>query len=151
MNLNIPITDQTFWPLMRRYYGDKAVERMLVTPSPLPSAQGVTMNEPATDTNPTDNPPGAGGDVNVKNACPALLGLDVRPGKGGKGKDGAPSAPDGGIYFRLADGAECLAFLPTGEVRVRGEMVADNWAIYEAFCYWLRTARFTLPAADGNP
>lgn len=44
---------------------------------------------------------------------------------------------EGGIVFRLADGAEALRFNPDGSVFVRGEQVDDNRAIYEEFEAWL--------------
>ena len=58
-------------------------------------------------------------------------------GSGGQGPgllDGAP----GNIVFKLPDGTEALRITGTGEFFVRGELVATNIEVYDAFCDWLR-------------
>lgn len=73
-----------------------------------------------------------------------------QPGKENCGGDTTltrepPWQNDVSIVFRLGNETEVMRFDPDGTVKVRGEVVDSNEAVYLAFREWLRNATYIKP------
>lgn len=63
--------------------------------------------------------------------------ITFKPGKGTTLTKLGPPVFDGSIIFLQADEKEMLRLGPDGKCYVRGEEVASNKAVFEAFVAWL--------------
>lgn len=63
-----------------------------------------------------------------------------QPGEGYSGSDGEV-AIDGSFVFKLPDETEFMRIDGDGSVTVRGQAVATNKQVYQAFCRWLEAAK----------
>lgn len=61
----------------------------------------------------------------------------LQPGKGLPGIKGGKPGKDGDVVLNAADGSEVLRVSPNGRCYVRGEEVAGNHRVYEAFRGWV--------------